>query len=74
MTFEEFQKTRKEGGGADPLLQCASVQELRKATGLTQQAFSEKFGIPKRTIQQWEGSKRAIAPYLLELLIFANYF
>ena len=30
------------------------IKELRKKTGLSQSKFSAKFGIPVRTLQQWE--------------------
>lgn len=31
----------------------------RKAAGLTQQALTEKTGIPRRTIQDWESGRMA---------------
>jgi len=30
------------------------IKALRKKTGLSQSKFSAKFGIPVRTLQQWE--------------------
>lgn len=51
-----------------------TVKELRTAAGMTQAAFAEYFGIPKRTIESWEAltptAKRACPPYLLELMIY----
>lgn len=44
------------------------IKELRKATGMTQKAFSDYFGIPKRTIEDWEGDRRKPAEYLIELI------
>ena len=32
------------------------MKELRKRTGLTQKAFSEKYNIPLQTIKQWESN------------------
>lgn len=43
-------------------------KDLRKLSGMTQKQFSEFFGIPLRTIENWEGGKRGCPEYLLELL------
>lgn len=45
-----------------------TIKELRKATGMSQKAFGEHFGIPYRTIQNWEGGQRSCPIYLLELM------
>lgn len=42
--------------------------EIRTLSGLTQQAFSEKYGIPKRSIENWEGGKRTPPEYMINLL------
>lgn len=48
----------------DPL----DFHEIRALSGLTQQAFSEKYGIPKRSIENWEGGKRNPPEYVAKLL------
>ena len=45
-----------------------TVKELRIKSGMTQKAFAEYFGIPKRTLEDWEGGKRMCADYLLDLM------
>lgn len=45
-----------------------TIKELRQSIGMTQQNFADYFGIPKRTIENWEGGKRAAPPYVLELI------
>lgn len=45
-----------------------TFKELRKLSGMTQKAFSEYFGIPRRTIEDWETEKRKCSPYLLDLM------
>lgn len=45
-----------------------SLKELRKKANMTQQQFSEYFGIPKRNIENWENCSRSISEYLLELI------
>ena len=47
-----------------------NIKELRKEAGMTQKAFSEYFGIPKRTIEEWEGERRKCSDYLLELMCY----
>lgn len=49
---------------SDPL----DFHEIRTLSGLTQQAFSEKYGIPKRSIENWEGGKRNPPEYVINLL------
>lgn len=46
-----------------------TFRELRKESGMTQQAFSEYFGIPKRTIESWE-SGRECRDYLIDLMFY----
>lgn len=48
-----------------------SVKEIRADLGMTQQQFSEAFGIPRRTIQQWEEDRRTPPPYVIRLLNLA---
>lgn len=45
-----------------------TIKDLRTASGMTQKAFSDYFGIPKRTIENWEGGKRECPPYLFDLM------
>lgn len=44
------------------------IKELRTASGMTQQAFSEYLEIPKRTIEDWEGERRTPPEYLVKLI------
>lgn len=48
--------------------QTMTIRELRTKTGMTQKAFSEYFGIPHRTIQNWEGGQRECPEYLFRLM------
>ena len=45
-----------------------TIKELRKMTDLTQEKFGEYFGIPRRTIQNWELGMRECPGYLLDLM------
>lgn len=47
------------------------IRELRAGTGLTQKAFGETYGIPRRTIQEWEGGRMEPPPYVITLLEMA---
>lgn len=44
------------------------IRELRKRTGLSQSKFSAKFGIPVRTLQQWEQGISAPPEYLVRMM------
>ena len=45
-----------------------TVKTLREGAGMTQKAFSEYFGIPYRTVQDWNAGLRKCPDYLLELM------
>ena len=47
-----------------------SIKELRKLSGMTQKAFGEYFGIPKRTVEDWECERRSCSEYLLRLMYY----
>lgn len=45
-----------------------NIKELRYKAGMTQAQFSEYFGIPKRTIENWEGNQRKCPQYVIDLI------
>lgn len=45
-----------------------TIKELRTAAGMTQKAFGEYFGIPKRNIEDWENDRAECKKYLLDLM------
>ena len=46
------------------------VKQLRTETGLSQRLFAEHYGIPVRTLQQWEQEIQSPPAYVVELLSF----
>lgn len=44
------------------------VKALRDKMGMNRREFSEYFGIPYRTVQDWEAEKRELPDYLLRLM------
>lgn len=44
------------------------VRELRDKTGLSARAFGEKYGIPMRTVQDWERGVRTAPEYVIDML------
>lgn len=44
--------------------------KLRESTGMNRREFAEYFGIPYRTMQDWELGKRKMQDYLLRLMIY----
>jgi DNA-binding transcriptional regulator YiaG len=44
--------------------------ELRESTGMTRREFCDYFGIPYRTLQDWELRNRKMPDYLLRLMIY----
>lgn len=47
----------------------SKIKEARISAGLTQAAMSEKLGIPKRTIEEWENNRRTPPDYVEKLII-----
>lgn len=45
-----------------------TFKELRKESGMKQKEFSEYFGIPLRTIENWERGENKCPQYLLDLM------
>lgn len=44
------------------------VKALRGLMGMNRREFCDYFGIPYRTVQDWEAEKRELPDYLLRLL------
>jgi len=44
------------------------LKELRRELGLSQAKFAERFGIPLRTLQDWEYGKREVRSYIVNML------
>ena len=45
-----------------------SLRQLRERTGMNRRQFAEYFGIPYRTLQEWELGGRRVPDYLLRLM------
>lgn len=48
--------------------EISEIKKLRLSINMTQQAFSDYFAIPKRTIENWENGQRKCPTYLVELI------
>ena len=48
--------------------QSKRIKELRQSTGMNRKEFCEYFGIPYRTVTEWERDNRHAPEYLLRLL------
>lgn len=44
--------------------------ELRESTGMNKKKFSDYFGIPYRTYQDWELGNRRVPEYLMRLMAY----
>lgn len=44
------------------------IKEMRTLLGWTQQKFAEYFGIPKRTVEDWEAGRMKCRQYVLDLI------
>lgn len=46
------------------------LKNLRESTGMTRKEFCEYFGIPYRTMTDWELGNRKMPEYLLRLMAY----
>lgn len=46
-----------------------AIKEARLRAGLTQQQMSDRLGIPKRTIENWEGGQRSCPEWAERLIL-----
>ena len=44
------------------------IKELRESTGMNRREFCDYFGIPYRTVTEWERDNRHAPEYVLRLL------
>lgn len=47
---------------------CQNIKEIRWATGLSQKAFAELYGIPISTLRNWEQGSNSPAPYVIGMI------
>ena len=45
-----------------------AFSELRQASGMSQRKFADYFGIPRRTIENWDSEVNICPTYTLELM------
>lgn len=50
------------------------MKEIRKKTGWSQSKFAEHFGIPVRTLQQWEQGKSVPPSYVTRMIAYILAF
>ena len=48
----------------------SQIKELREKMGMNRREFCDYFGIPYRTVQDWEAEKRELPEYVLRLIIY----
>lgn len=74
--LETFGEVRYNATGQQwTMVPQSQIYRIRKSSGLTRNAFAEKYHIPIRTLEKWERSEITPAEYLiewLELLVKAN--
>lgn len=47
-----------------------TMKEIRNQLGMSQKAFSDTFGIPKRTVENWDMGKISPTDYLVKLIAY----
>lgn len=50
-----------------------TIADIRAAAGLSRAEFSRRYGIPLRTIEDWEAGRRVPPDYLVRLIAFAVF-
>lgn len=47
-----------------------TFKELREASSMNMKQFAKFFGIPYRTVQDWDAGIRKCSPYLIDLMAY----
>ncbi len=47
-----------------------TIRDLRAAAGMSQRVFAEYFGIPRRTVENWESIEGSCASYIVDLIAY----
>lgn len=50
------------------------IRSIREKTGLNRREFSDKYGIPVRTLEEWEAGRRTPPEYVVRLLSYVVEF
>ena len=50
------------------------IRSIREKTGLNRREFSDKYGIPVRTLEEWEAGRRTPPEYVVRLLSYMVEF
>ncbi len=53
---------------------ASRIKELRESIGMTRKEFSEHTGVPVRTLEDWEASRRTPPEYIPRLLAYQLEF
>lgn len=49
-------------------MKAEELKEIRKKLGMSRKAFFETFGVPQKTLEDWEYGKRTPPDYVMTLL------
>lgn len=55
-------------GEQSPKEEEMTIKEMRELLGISRTEFSRRYGIPLRTLEDWESGKRTPPPYVINLL------
>ena len=47
-----------------------NIKDIRLRTGMNRREFADYFGIPYRTVEDWEAGRSKCAPYLVTLILY----
>lgn len=50
--------------------QIEELKRIRDSIGMNRTQFSEYIGIPRRTLEDWEGGRRQMPGYVLRLIAY----
>lgn len=50
--------------------QINELKRIRKLADMNRTQFSEYMGIPRRTLEEWEGGRRQMPDYVLRLIAY----
>lgn len=50
--------------------QIETLKSIRELAGMNRTEFAQYMGIPRRTLEEWEGGRRKAPDYVLRLIVY----
>lgn len=68
LVWEKYKRVKEENSMDEKEVYGKEVRKLRDSMGMNRKKFCDYYGIPYRTVQDWEAGKRKMPAYVLRMM------